>query len=425
MLSYALAIAVALSSLVLFLTAFLMSDIHRRDDFLWSGVGLFYALVLWFCARNITGAILLGQTAATILLVSYSWQTLKLRKAVANPTRAPEIDNFSVLQTINSLLKRNKPQPVIVEPAVVSPPAKITEEKITIPDTTTEDKPEATQLQKSGNSISSNKQNKPGKPGMFGKMFGNKQKTTITNTKLEDILEEEETASTFENATSEIPTAVKKEVERAVGENPQDTISEILPEVQSEVQPKKSAQATKSQQKDQLSDIAINQPEVTPVKPPIEVQNSDVQNDPITLDIKTEQDNIPPLAESMLDIKQADSSARDEPKESVSESTAKPDSSSTSASVPARTTKEVSELQPEKKASSLDDLETVEVAEVLDARSGNTSMDQESDQSNIIEVTTTEIDITDNTPKVKRVDRRADQDEIDQDMAPDSDRAEE
>ncbi|MEM7761539.1 MAG: Ycf66 family protein, partial [Cyanobacteria bacterium P01_A01_bin.40] len=54
MLSYALAIAIAISSLGLFLTAFLMSDLHRQDDFLWSGVGLFYALVLWYCAQNIT-----------------------------------------------------------------------------------------------------------------------------------------------------------------------------------------------------------------------------------------------------------------------------------------------------------------------------------------------------------------------------------
>ena len=73
MLSYALAIAVGLSSLILFSTAFLMSDIHRQDDFFWSGVGLFYALVLWFCATRITGSLLLGQTAAVALLISYHW----------------------------------------------------------------------------------------------------------------------------------------------------------------------------------------------------------------------------------------------------------------------------------------------------------------------------------------------------------------
>ena len=133
MLSYALAIAVALSSLVLFSTAFLMSDIHRQDDFLWSGVGLFYALILWFCARNITGAVLLGQAAAAVLVVSYSWQTLKLRKAVANPAKAEEINNFSILQAVNGLLKRNKPQSLDV--ATKTTPGKVTESEIAIPDT--------------------------------------------------------------------------------------------------------------------------------------------------------------------------------------------------------------------------------------------------------------------------------------------------
>lgn len=90
MLSYALAIAVAISSLVLFLTAFLMSGIHRKDDFLWGAVGLFYALVLWYCARNITGAVLLGQAAATVLLVSYSWQTIKLRQAMQRVIASPK-----------------------------------------------------------------------------------------------------------------------------------------------------------------------------------------------------------------------------------------------------------------------------------------------------------------------------------------------
>lgn len=135
MLSYALAIAVALSSLVLFSTAFLMSDLHRKDDFLWSGVGLFYALILWYCARNITGTVLLGQAAATTLLVSYSWQTLKLRKAIANPQQAESISNFSVLQSISGLLKRKKPEVKSVTPTKKAPKPKVTEQEIAIPDT--------------------------------------------------------------------------------------------------------------------------------------------------------------------------------------------------------------------------------------------------------------------------------------------------
>ena len=136
MLSYALAIVVAISSLVLFSTAFLMSKIHRRDDFLWSAVGLFYALILWYCARNITGAVLLGQAAATALLVSYSWQTIKLRRIISDPTQAAAANNFSVLGTINGFRKRKKPQAkaeVTPAPATKLEMPKVTEE-IAIPE---------------------------------------------------------------------------------------------------------------------------------------------------------------------------------------------------------------------------------------------------------------------------------------------------
>jgi len=146
MLSYALAIAVAISSLILFSTAFVMSKIHRKDDFLWSGVGLFYALVLWYCAKNITGTVLLGQAAATVLIVSYSWQTIKLRRAIANPVQATETKNFSVVQSINGLWQRGKakvqPSPKAIEKA---PKSKVTEQDIAIPETPTEMAEEITQ----------------------------------------------------------------------------------------------------------------------------------------------------------------------------------------------------------------------------------------------------------------------------------------
>jgi hypothetical protein len=146
MLSYALAIAVAISSLILFSTAFVMSKIHRKDDFLWSAVGLFYALVLWYCAKNITGTVLLGQVAATVLIVSYSWQTIKLRRAIANPVQAPETKNFSLVQSINGLWKRGKAkiQPS-AKPIEKAPKSKVTEQDIAIPKTPTEISEEITQ----------------------------------------------------------------------------------------------------------------------------------------------------------------------------------------------------------------------------------------------------------------------------------------
>ena len=96
MLPYGLAIAVGLSSFILFLTAFFMPKIHRQDDFFWSGLGFFYALVLWFCAPQIKGAVLLGQLAAVALLISYSWQVIKLREAIVNPSQQQNLDRFSV-----------------------------------------------------------------------------------------------------------------------------------------------------------------------------------------------------------------------------------------------------------------------------------------------------------------------------------------
>lgn len=113
MLPYALAIAVGLSSSILFLTAFFFKDIHRPDDFFWSTIGLFYALVLWFCATGIRGAVLLGQLAVVALLTAYIWQTIKLRDAIANPEKQAELDNFSVVEFLKNRLMQS---PVLVKP---------------------------------------------------------------------------------------------------------------------------------------------------------------------------------------------------------------------------------------------------------------------------------------------------------------------
>ena len=80
MLAYILALAVGLGSFIIYMAAFFFPEVHRKGDFIWSGIGLFYALVLWFCAGRITGAVLLGQTASVALLGWFGWQTLTLRR---------------------------------------------------------------------------------------------------------------------------------------------------------------------------------------------------------------------------------------------------------------------------------------------------------------------------------------------------------
>lgn len=81
MLTYLLALTVGLGSFGLYMTAFFFPEIHRRYDLIWSGVGLFYALVLWVCTGRITGGLLLGQIASVALLGWFGWQTLQLRLA--------------------------------------------------------------------------------------------------------------------------------------------------------------------------------------------------------------------------------------------------------------------------------------------------------------------------------------------------------
>jgi len=106
MLPYALAIVVGISSSILFVSAFLFKDLHRQDDFLWSGVGLFYALTLWFGSNNIRGSLLLGQLAAVCLLTAYFWQVWNLRTAIAKPEQNIPEERFSVVEFTRNLFKR-------------------------------------------------------------------------------------------------------------------------------------------------------------------------------------------------------------------------------------------------------------------------------------------------------------------------------
>lgn len=80
MLAYILALTVAVGSLAIYLAAFFFPEIGRKNDIYWSGVGLFYALVLWVCAKQITGGLLLGQVAGVVLLGWFAFQTLQLRR---------------------------------------------------------------------------------------------------------------------------------------------------------------------------------------------------------------------------------------------------------------------------------------------------------------------------------------------------------
>ena len=97
MLAYFLALAVGLGSFSIYMAAFFFPEVHRKSDFTWSGVGLFYALILWACAGRITGALLLGQMAGVAMLGWFAWETLTLRRLVtpvAEQTPIPQSANL-------------------------------------------------------------------------------------------------------------------------------------------------------------------------------------------------------------------------------------------------------------------------------------------------------------------------------------------
>jgi len=99
MLAYVLALVIGLGSIAIYMAAFFFPEVHRKNDFIWSGVGLFYALVLWVCAGRITGGVLLGQMASVALIGWFSWQTLTLRRELIPPEQQTAVPSQDELQT--------------------------------------------------------------------------------------------------------------------------------------------------------------------------------------------------------------------------------------------------------------------------------------------------------------------------------------
>lgn len=98
MLAYILAVLVGTGSVGLYIAAFFFPEIHRKHDFIWSGVGCFYALALWIYARQETGGILVGQAASVALLGWFAWQTIELRRQLVPLDRQTPLANATKLQ---------------------------------------------------------------------------------------------------------------------------------------------------------------------------------------------------------------------------------------------------------------------------------------------------------------------------------------
>jgi hypothetical protein len=117
MLVYLLAIASGSGSLALFLTAFFLPEIHRKGDFIWSGIGLFYALVLWVMAAKVGGGLLLGETAGVAILVWAISQVLQTRwKLVpAEQRSAPSVELVAKIEQLFSEESLQKIQTKVTE----------------------------------------------------------------------------------------------------------------------------------------------------------------------------------------------------------------------------------------------------------------------------------------------------------------------
>lgn len=110
MLAYVLALAVGLGSFALYMAAFFFPEVHRKNDFIWSGVGLFYALVLWVYSDRITGGLLLGHAASVALLGWAILQTLQLRRMLtpkAQQTGVPS--TAAVTSTVTEQVSKSVP----------------------------------------------------------------------------------------------------------------------------------------------------------------------------------------------------------------------------------------------------------------------------------------------------------------------------
>ena len=245
MLPYLLAIIITVASLFLFIGAFFSPKLHRQDDFLWSGLGLFYALVLWVCAGRFTGAALLGQIASTLLIIVFIWQTWKLRQAIAFPETAAEAANFSVTQWLGKRFSQSSPQPESTPATTVTETVteavdsdSTTDETLTNDSSTAEKNAETTDEIVDSPSKTTDEPTKSTQPGILKNVFGlgqsQQQVSPSSITDAIDQAERQETGAESEDdgETDEPGAAVEASEEEERGGEPIEADSTDLDETE-------------------------------------------------------------------------------------------------------------------------------------------------------------------------------------------------
>lgn len=105
MLTLLLVWTVALGSLTIFGAGMVFPELSRKNDLIWVGVGLFYALILWANTGNIGGGLLLGQTAGISLTVWLGWQTLTQRRQLTPSDKKTPVPDWlqKIVDTVTPL----------------------------------------------------------------------------------------------------------------------------------------------------------------------------------------------------------------------------------------------------------------------------------------------------------------------------------
>ncbi len=104
MLNLFLGWTVSLGSLGFYLVGYLLPEVRRKKDAIWSGVGLIYALALLTNGDRISGGLLVGQLASVTLIGWFGWQTLQQRRDLSDAVAQTPIPNS--VQNVFPFLKQ-------------------------------------------------------------------------------------------------------------------------------------------------------------------------------------------------------------------------------------------------------------------------------------------------------------------------------